>query len=351
MMNVKIPILTQSHAYDVYIGALQDLSFAKKYSKILILSNEKVAPLYLERIKAHLPASIPLASLILPDGEMHKNFKTVQKIIDFASKQRLDRKSLMIALGGGVISDITGFVSGIYQRGVDFVNVPTTLLAQVDASVGGKTGINTSFGKNLVGLFHQPAGVFVYPEFLSTLPPREFASGIAEMIKIGVCFDRGYFAFLENYDLIDPKILSQAIARAIALKADVVAKDEKEQGIRAGLNYGHTFGHVIELETGYQKYLHGEAVAMGMQMANVLAYELGWLSLNECARISSVLEKYHLLLKYQVRDLEAFYQKFFLDKKTTQDVLHFVLPRGIGAMEICKNISKEQLFKVLGVFS
>lgn len=348
-MNTKIEISTQTERYTINFGVLEKIELGE-YSKVLLVTNHVVGGLHLDRVMSKITHQ-DLSVLLLDDGEENKNFVTLQKIIDFALQKQLDRKSVMIALGGGVISDIVGFASGIYQRGIAFINIPTTLLAQVDASVGGKTGINTIYGKNLVGLFHQPSAVYIDTDFLQTLPTREFVSGIAEIIKIAVCFDFEFFTFLEKCDLKNPQDLQKAVQKSVALKAKIVAKDEKERGVRAGLNYGHTFGHVIELETEYKKYLHGEAVAMGILMANVLAYKEGLLTLQEKDRIFQLLQTYGLSLHYEIKNTELFYQKFFLDKKTQNQKLHFILPDGIGNVRICNDITKDRIMEVLGEFS
>ena len=203
---------------------------------------------------------------------------------------RLDRKSVLIALGGGVIGDMTGFAASIYQRGIDFIQVPTTLLSAVDASVGGKTGINNRYGKNLIGSFWQPRAVYCETAFLKTLPKREFNTGVAEIIKMAVTFDKDFFEWLEKNSLHVDENLQYAIKECVRIKADVVSRDEREEGIRAVLNYGHTFGHVIEKETNYTTYLHGEAVSIGMIMANTLAFELGYLSKDEQKRVKDLLQ-------------------------------------------------------------
>lgn len=350
MINDFITIHTADGDYKVCIGEFENISFEKKYSKVLVVTSHNVAGFYLAFLKNKISHQ-QVFECIVDDREENKDFTTIQQILDCAFTNKLDRKSLMIALGGGVISDMVGFASGIYQRGIDFINIPTTLLAQVDASVGGKTGINTHFGKNLIGIFHQPKKVYVNPLFLKTLKQREFFAGIAEILKIAICFDRAFFDFLFEKNLNNLDVLSEAIKKSIKLKADIVEQDEREDGIRMGLNYGHTFAHVIELETNYKKFLHGEAVAIGMQMANSLALKLGLLSPEEVKKIEFLLEKYHLLLQYRICDIKGFYNKFFIDKKTCYDTLRFILPNGIGKMKIVDNVEKEKLLEVLGVYA
>ena len=287
---------------------------------------------------------------MVPDGEEYKILQTVENILNKLFEYKFDRKSLLIAFGGGVIGDMTGFTASLYQRGIDFIQIPTTLLAQVDASVGGKTGVNNKFGKNLIGAFYQPKAVYIDPSFLDTLPPREFAAGVAEMIKVAVTFDKDYFEFLQNADLHDEKTLKKAIGKSVTIKADVVNQDEKETGIRAALNYGHTFGHVIENETKYTKYLHGEAVAIGMVMANCLAVELGFLTQDEAEQIKATLEKFDLSTDYYINDVDSFYEHFFLDKKSAQNKIKFILPKGIGDCIISSDISEDVVKKVLKTF-
>ena len=260
---------------------------------------------------------------------------------------RLNRKSLLVAFGGGVIGDMGGFASSLYNRGIDFIQIPTTLLAQVDASVGGKTGINNKYGKNLIGAFHQPKAVYIDPSFLNTLPSREFGAGVAEIVKMAVTFNRDFFEWLEHNDLRHEGNLLIAIKKAVETKARVVEADEKEQGLRAALNYGHTFGHVIENETHYETYLHGESVAIGMMMANDLACELGLMNSDEAQRVRAVLARYDLPLTYSILDVEKFYQTFFLDKKSSDSSVTFILPRSIGGVEITDTISAEMVKNIL----
>lgn len=245
---------------------------------------------------------------------------------------------------------MTGFAASIYQRGIDFVQIPTTLLSQVDASVGGKTGINNKYGKNLIGAFYQPKAVYIDAHFLKTLPKREFAAGVAEIVKMAVTFNAEFFEFLETADLSDEENLKRAIRSSVETKARVVSMDEKEKGVRAALNYGHTFGHVIEMQTGYKKFLHGESVAIGMVMANRLAVRLGLLTQEQEQRIKAVLERYDLPTTYAVPDAEEFYEAFFLDKKSTDTKIKFILPKGIGNVEIVDDVSKEDVLAVLREF-
>lgn len=343
-----LQIQTPHSTYPIHIGKLPTIAHAHK---VLIVSNPKVAGLYLSQVLQSLESK-EVYVCIVPDGEQYKNMQSVEYILECAFSHRLDRKSLMIALGGGVIGDMVGFVSGIYQRGIDFIQIPTTLLSQVDASVGGKTGINNEFGKNLIGLFHQPKAVYIDPHFLQTLPSREFGAGVAEIIKMAVCFDREFFTYLQNHtlNLQDTQSLVYAITQAVSIKARVVSSDEKEKGIRAALNYGHTFGHAIENLTDYKRYLHGEAVSIGMCMANALAYELGFLQADEVEAIKNLLEKYNLPTFFEVSDVLDFYEKFYLDKKSSDSKIMFILPKGLDDVALCEDVPRQKVLKILSEF-
>lgn len=343
-MHVTIAFNTAiSKNYSVYIDTLSSLNFD---TKVLIVTNTTVAALHLESLKARIHTK-ELYTLVLPDGEQYKNFESIQTILNTCFEHRFDRKSLLIAFGGGVIGDMTGFAASIYQRGIDFIQIPTTLLSQVDASVGGKTGINNTYGKNLIGSFWQPRAVYCESAFLKTLPKREFSAGVAEIIKMAVTFDKDFFEWLEHHDLNDALHLQTAIYKSICLKASVVEQDETEQGIRAVLNYGHTFAHVIENQTQYSTYLHGEAVAIGMVMANLLAQKLSLLSMEECKRILDLLTRYELPTHYTVHDYETFYTAFFLDKKSAHSKITFILAHGIGGFQTRNDVPKELVLEVL----
>lgn len=346
---MRIPIdfsLPQSQNYTVYVDEFAPLEYK---GKVAIVTDENVKKLHLpwllERIKAD-----EVDVITIGQGEVNKNLKTIEYILDKLFEYKFDRSSMLIAFGGGIVGDMTGFAAAIFQRGIQFVQIPTTLLAQVDASVGGKTGVNTRWGKNLIGAFHQPKSVYCNSSFLKTLPKREIGAGIAEIIKMAVTFDADFFQFLEQNDILKPQFLRQAIARSIAIKARVVAQDEKESGIRAVLNYGHTFGHVIENQTGYSKFLHGEAVAIGMRMANALAFRLGLLSQKNQERISKLLAKYELDFSYPVDDPNLFYEAFLLDKKSRNAVITFILPNEIGNFKIAKDLPKEEVVAMLAEF-
>lgn len=345
-MTVKIE-LPNDIKYDINIDTLKHLEYD---TKVVVVTNTTVSELHLKYLLQHISAK-EVSVVTLFDGEIYKTMDSIEIILNHCFANRIDRKSILIAFGGGVIGDMTGFAASIYQRGIDFVQIPTTLLSQVDASVGGKTGVNNAYGKNLVGTFHQPIEVNIDPYFLSTLPKREFGAGIAEIIKMAVTFNKEFFQWLETHDLFLQKNIQEAIAQSVKTKAWVVSQDEKEQGIRAALNYGHTFGHVIENETNYKKYLHGEAVGIGMVMANALAVKVGLLTQEDAQRIKQLLEKYDIPTQYTIKDVEEFYEHFFLDKKSHNNQIKFILPKGIGDCEITNTIDKETVIEVLKGFA
>ncbi len=334
------------NSYDITIDTLPELTYE---TKVAVVTNTKVAGLHAEYLLRRLHAK-ELYIITLQDGEEYKNQESLETILETLFNHKFNRSSLLIAFGGGVIGDMTGFAASIYQRGIDFVQIPTTLLSQVDASVGGKTGINNKYGKNLIGAFYQPKAVYIDAHFLKTLPKREFAAGVAEIVKMAVTFNAEFFEFLETANLSDEENLKRAIRSSVETKARVVSMDEKEKGVRAALNYGHTFGHVIEMQTGYKKFLHGESVAIGMVMANRLAVRLGLLTQEQEQRIKAVLERYDLPTTYAIPDAEEFYEAFFLDKKSTDTKIKFILPRGIGNVEIVDDVSKEDVLAVLREF-
>ena len=346
-MTVDIALKHEiDNSYTITIDTLETLHFD---TKVAIVTNPTVSELHLEYLLKKITAK-ELVVITIPDGEQYKNWQSIEMMLDEMFENRFNRKSMMIAFGGGVIGDMTGFASSIYQRGIDFIQIPTTLLSQVDASVGGKTGINNRFGKNLVGAFHQPKAVHIDPYFLSTLPTREFGAGVAEIVKMAVTFNKDFFEWLESADLSRPELLKEAIMQAVRTKAQVVAADEKECGIRAALNYGHTFGHVIENETAYTTYLHGEAVAIGMVMANDVACALGWMDADEAGRVKALLERYGLPTTYAIKDVEKFYESFYLDKKSADSAITFIIPRHIGGVEITDAIDPAVIKNVLTAY-
>lgn len=341
---MQIDINLGERSYAVAIKMLEKLELKDK--KLLIVTNHTISSLHLEYLLKRLEAK-ELHIATIKDGEEYKNMETIEEILRVAFDAKLDRGSLFVAFGGGVIGDMTGFASGIFQRGVDFIQIPTTLLSMVDASVGGKTGINNEFGKNLVGLFHQPLAVHIDTYFLSTLPKREFGAGVAEVIKMAVTFDSEFFIWLEKNRLESRENIEYAIKKCVEIKAKVVEQDEKESGIRAALNYGHTFAHVIENLTNYKTYLHGEAVSIGISMANRLALHLGNITKEEEERVLRLLLSYNLPIKFDVKNREEFYEKFFLDKKSKNSKITFILPKSIGGVEFRDDISKEAVLEIL----
>ena len=341
VVNISLP----NTSYDITINKLSTLNID---TKVVIVTNPTISKLHLDYLVQKIDAK-DLSVVTIPDGEQYKHMQTIESILEHCFEHKLNRSSCLIAFGGGVIGDMTGFCASIYQRGIDFIQIPTTLLSQVDASVGGKTGINNKFGKNLVGAFHQPRAVYIDSSFLNTLPSREFGAGVAEVIKMAVCFNADFFEWLENNDLRDKKNIDIAIQKSVETKAWVVSQDEKEKGLRAALNYGHTFGHVVENETKYEKYLHGEAVGIGMVMANNVSVKLGIMSEDEALRVKVLLEKYDIPTSYKIKDVEDFYEHFFLDKKALDDKIKFILPVGLGDCKITDEVSKKVVLEVLEV--
>jgi 3-dehydroquinate synthase len=347
-MNINIAFQEKTAKdYTVFINNLKNLTFD---NKLAIITNPTISGLHLKTLLNYIEAE-ELYIITIPDGEEYKNQETIELIMENLFNHRFNRNCTLIAFGGGVIGDMTGYVASIYQRGLDFIQIPTTLLSQVDSSVGGKTGINNRYGKNLIGAFYQPKSVYIETDFLKTLPSREFSAGVAEILKMSITFDKDFFHWLESADLHDENSLSEAIQKAVALKAKVVAEDEKEKGLRAVLNYGHTFAHVIENQTNYSKYVHGEAVAIGINMANALAFELGLLSSAELEKIQNILQKYNLPIKYDIKDVELFYEGFYLDKKTMNSKIKFILPNSIGSFVMRDDIDKDIVLKVLKEFN
>ncbi len=329
--------------YQVFIDEFDDL---KLCGKVAIITNPKVCGLHLKTLLEKISAD-EIFVITVPDGEEYKNQDSVDMVLENLFNHKFNRSSTLIAFGGGVVGDLTGFCASIYQRGIDFIQIPTTLLSQVDASVGGKTGINNKFGKNLIGAFYQPKAVYIQSDFLDTLPSREFGAGVAEIVKMAVTFDRDFFLWLESVDLYKKEDLKLAIKKSVQTKADVVALDEKERGLRAVLNYGHTFAHVIENLTNYSKYLHGEAVSIGICMANCLSVRLGYLKQDEADKIRVLLERYSLPTKFEIENIELFYDHFFLDKKADDRKIKFILASGLGSHLIVDDISKEIVIEVL----
>jgi 3-dehydroquinate synthase len=317
----------------------------------MLVSNETIAPLYLQQVIEAL-SEFDVASVVLPDGEEFKTLDVLNRIYTSLLQHRFTRRCTLIALGGGVIGDMTGFAAATYQRGVPFIQVPTTLLAQVDSSVGGKTGVNHALGKNMIGAFYQPKAVLVDTSTLWTLDNRQLASGIAEVIKYGLIVDSDFFAWLEdNLDALlsrDPEALSYAIERSCQCKAAVVAADEKESGQRALLNLGHTFGHAIETGMGYGEWLHGEAVAAGMCMAADLSARLGWISEDDLTRIQRLIKRADLPSHppHEVSP-QRFLELMAVDKKVLDGSLRLVLLKAIGTSVVTDSFDQDKLMATL----
>ena len=326
--------------YPIYIGGdllgrPELLTAHLAQPRAAIVTNTTVAPLYLETLRQSLgSAGVQTVAVILPDGEGHKNADTLGRIYDELLRARCERKTTVIALGGGVIGDLTGYAAATYLRGVPFIQIPTTLLAQVDSSVGGKTGINHPLGKNMIGAFYQPVAVIADLGTLTTLPDRELSAGLAEVIKYGLIRDPGFFAWLEaNMDALltrDQEALAYAVRRSCQNKAEVVAADEHEAGQRALLNLGHTFGHAIEAGLGYGAWLHGEAVAAGTILAAELSRRLGWLSAADVSRARRLFERARLPVDAPALGVERYLELMGLDKKVEGGKLRLVLLERIG---------------------
>ena len=324
-----------------------DLSEFVPGPNCLIISNETVAPLYLDRILPNFNGK-DIATLALPDGEAHKTVATMQTILDKLVASRANRDTTVVALGGGVVGDIAGFAAACYMRGVAFIQIPTTLLAQVDSSVGGKTGVNHPEGKNLIGAFHQPQVVMIDIDTLDTLPDRELRAGLAEVIKYGAICDIEFFAWLEqNMPALLAKesaALVHTVRRSCELKAMVVAEDERESGRRAILNFGHTFGHAIEHCLGYGEWLHGEAVAAGM----VMAAELSGLKESDVERFRSLIVAAGLPVLPPTIDADDWLRAMGMDKKVRHKQLRFVLLKTLGDSHITSSYDEARLKQIIG---
>ena len=317
----------------------------------MLVSNDTVAPLYLQRVRQQLE-EFNTAAVILPDGEQYKNLDTLNTIFTAVLEHRFNRDCSLIALGGGVVGDITGFAAACYQRGVAFLQIPTTLLAQVDSSVGGKTGVNHPLGKNMIGAFHQPGCVVIDTDTLDTLDDRQLSAGLAEVVKYGLIRDAEFFNWLEiNIAALmarDKQALEYAIERSCSIKAEIVAADERESGQRALLNLGHTFGHAIETGTGYGNWLHGEAVATGMLMAADLSARHGWISTEMVQRTEQLLRQARLPIKApQEIDETRFMALMAVDKKAVDSGLRLVLLKAIGDAFVSGDFSADLLGETL----
>ncbi|MFT5395036.1 MAG: 3-dehydroquinate synthase [Gammaproteobacteria bacterium] len=345
--------------YPIYIGEsiLSDQKLIDKHitsSQVLIVTNENVAPLYLNHLEESL-SKVNHDVLILPDGESTKSLDSLNQIITCLMEKKYSRTCILIALGGGVIGDLTGFAAACYQRGVKFIQIPTTLLAQVDSSVGGKTAVNHPLGKNMIGAFYQPCAVLVDTNVLSTLPEREFSAGLAEVIKYGLIRDKPFYEWLEeNIELVikrDNKALTYIIERSCTNKAEVVAEDERESGVRATLNLGHTFGHAIETALSYKGWLHGEAVGCGLLMAADLSMRLGLLEQEQVERIKALLDRAKLPTKIpEGINLKQMLENMKVDKKSRDGVLYLILLNDIGEAVITPEYTDQALTETINHF-
>lgn len=354
----QLPVDLGERSYPIMIGegmlGEYDLSGYVCGSQVMIVTNDLVGPLYLEKAKACFPGKV-LDTVVLPDGEKHKDWQTLNLIFDALLEKQHTRKTTLVALGGGVVGDMTGFAAASYQRGVPFIQIPTTLLSQVDSSVGGKTGINHPLGKNMVGAFHQPEVVLIDTDTLQTLPPREVSAGLAEVIKYGLIRDIAFLDWLEESvsPLVagDSKALAEAIFRSCACKAEVVAEDERENGLRATLNLGHTFGHAIETFAGYGNWLHGEAVGTGMIMAADLSAREGFIGSADYRRIVEIVRQAGLPERPPAKMTPAdFISLMAVDKKNIDGQLRLVLLRAVGDAVVTSDATLDNLVATLKAF-
>lgn len=346
------------HSYEILIGQgllnntgsfLEQLTTTKK---VIVVSNPTIFSLYGTTVTDSLSKSgFEVITHLVPDGEEYKNIEHTMKIIDTCIDNKIERNSALIALGGGVIGDLAGFVSAIYQRGTPFIQIPTTLLAQVDSSVGGKVAINHPQGKNMVGAFHQPKLVIADTNTLDTLDERDYSSGLGEVVKYGIIYDFSFFTWLEANAVAIINKSSEALAKIIyescRIKSAIVEQDEKESGLRAILNLGHTFGHAIETIAGYGTYRHGEAVIMGTMAAGFLAMELDLLNSQEFDRMTNLYKNLNIFHPFPDMPVEDVYQAMLTDKKVADQKLNFVLPKGIGNYAIVNDIEREKVVKAI----
>ena len=350
MERITVTLGERSYPITIAAGLFNDpASFLplKAGDQAMLVTNETLAPLYLDRVRHLLEqAGVKVDSVILPDGEQYKSLTVLDTVFTALLQKPHGRDTTLLALGGGVVGDLTGFAAASYQRGVRFIQIPTTLLSQVDSSVGGKTAVNHPLGKTMIGAFYQPASVVVDLDCLQTLPARELASGLAEVIKYGIILDGEFFTWLEeNMDALlrlDGQAMAYCIRRCCELKAEVVAADERETGLRALLNLGHTFGHAIEAEMGYGNWLHGEAVAAGMVMAARASERLGQFRPEETARIITLLKRAGLPVSGpQEMSAQAYLPHMMRDKKVLAGEMRLVLPLAIGKSEVRGGVPHE----------
>lgn len=357
MQTLTVELANRSYPIHIGRNLISNASLVVPHLKrkhVAIVTNTTVAPLYLNKLTEALQsADVKVIPIILPDGEAYKNTETLNKIYDVLLQNRCERNTTLIALGGGVIGDLTGYAAATYLRGVPFIQIPTTLLSQVDSSVGGKTGINHPLGKNMIGAFYQPQLVIADIDTLQTLPSREFSAGMAEVIKYGLIRDADFFDWLEtnitSLMKLDEQVLSYAIYRSCQNKAEVVARDEHEQGERALLNLGHTFGHAIENAMGYGVWLHGEAVAAGTMMAADLSQRAGWLTATEITRIQNIFKATNLPIEAPKLGVEKYLDLMGLDKKVENGKIRLILQQAIGKSVITSDYDVEKLKATLAL--
>ena len=353
MLTLQVSLAERS--YPIFIGdaLLSDAATLGQHlpaRDVLLVSNTTVAPLYAERVRASL-GDRRVIEVRLPDGEQYKSLEYMQRVLDVLVANRFGRDCVVLALGGGVVGDLSGFAAACYQRGVAFAQMPTTLLAQVDSSVGGKTGVNHPGGKNMIGAFHQPCAVFADTSTLKTLPVRELRAGLAEVVKYGLIFDVGFLEWIENNVeallALDPAALAHAIYRSCELKADVVRRDERESGDRALLNLGHTFGHAIETVTGYTQWLHGEAVATGMVIAADMSARLGMISEADVHRIRALLLRIGLPVEAPRFGAQRALECMRVDKKVKSGRIRLILLERLGAARFTADYADDALNSTL----
>lgn len=349
----KIIVNLNKRSYPIFIGKniLSDKSLFNKVNKksLALITNKKIEKLHISKIKNAL---MKKNKIIISDGEKYKNQDSITKIYNYLLKNKYSRDSCIVAFGGGVIGDMAGFAAATYQRGIDFIQIPTTLLSMVDSSVGGKTGINHPLGKNMIGSFHQPIAVIIDTEILKTLSKRQFNAGMSEVIKYGIIKDKNFFDWIvKNTDEIkaqDPKSIIKIVKRSCEIKAEIVALDEKEKNIRALLNLGHTFGHAIENYLGYGKWLHGEAIACGFLIASSVAIQKNTMNISEYNKIKALLKAFSLPTKLPKNiNIEKLFKIMSLDKKVKNNEMVYVLPKNIGNAYITNKISKNIVIKAL----
>ena len=354
-LQVKLP--GRSYNIDIGLNILQtqlpNVVLQKNTDLVVVVTNETLHNLYPDHVSSILEDSgIRVAACVLPDGEQYKNLDTLSQIFDFLMEVSANRKTLLIAFGGGVIGDMAGFAAATFVRGIPYIQIPTTLLAHVDSSVGGKTAVNHPLGKNTIGAFKQPEYVCIELSFLKTLSSRELNAGYIELLKHGIMHDERLFDFVQSHSLepLDFEFLEEAIIRSCTIKGSVVEKDETETGIRATLNFGHTLGHLIETHAGYGKYLHGEAVGAGMLFATFVSWRRNEITLNEWDLISSALTKYLMPLKLLKMDFDTFRTLILHDKKAQKQAVNFILLNKLGKSFILPEMSVEILWEEFNLF-